>query len=1404
MAGFSGNPRIWSRLRFLIEKAPGYVPHFVYDRAYQTPTSVEYFTNTGMPAPVVRKDHKRFSFATAELSLYSDKSVVGRTYDIINSSDDTFDTAPLPWDRYGVSQNAQGLLAPNMSASAGPLWDLSGSTTPSSSTPNAWAGEWSDDGTVFASILRPVADATKVYLSVKQNGTTLVSRQLLGIKHIDGFYGHNFANRKIEIRLLVRAANDIWLFHYNESSPGSGNRRVWLSVWNGSTISSTTMLNTGTYDVMSFDALRGTTGLVYLVYALRDRADSGSESNAVNYRSFVRSITEDTKTLSAVLHTSPQLIRQPVGGDYTYYEAISADEGDRLLSNRAFTYKGKNYLVHVYAGRAVVVYTYEDSAPNNITLLRWGFVEKLTKEFDEPGGGKLVRQQTLSSGGESSYARNTAIEYDPVSDTAFLVTMIPNWPGALAGLLSPDGDTGWEHADKERVYVTRHWQALDAPTWGQKVEVVSELPSYVFSPGTDANAESQIHRIGYIPSREGLGAIGLLFFQSNKYVAGDYRSFIHIVRTQNWHAPTEVEAEVVVDMETHVLLTGARTYEVPIDVSLKPSVDVSGVRNRSAQWNTFWGQSVDVSINGEVHIDLALDISISGALALQHSAEIEIDFNDSLSIQIAGETERVFLLDHRYWSVGTTFLEEFTGYMNDERALVWGLPPIAIMGYTPYSLDILKTLDIAQTHSDNMAEARWHAHGAEAFPVGWQTASQRLEKITELGGENIQFTTDWYEIVPEYVPTAWEVYLEWKNSPPHYAQMMQDWGQLGSGVAPYVFHSLAYTAGRFPKHDGGGPPWDNYPIVDYDESWWGEPRQLALYWTDNFMFIKEGTVQTTFVERWQTDELMALLLEERWAMSGLVRVRARHDSVWSMTLHAEHTTTYGGLVRNEHTILSTHSVSHSHESVHSNSVSGFPVAHFSLWDVEKLRAAASHELQWSRTLAAEHTLEYGEALRVSRAHDAPYGEFSKLLAWSVAPYGEPIRVSGSLAALYAMQTGARAAHTAPMLLGPTLRAPHDAIFDLQLRNPVRRGFTGVYDLLTSSAGAVFLQPQTVVTMNGRTLEVDDGYIDCDFDSPGYTFECQVKDLEFIRGATTGNRLDVLFEGTAYVFFLSNLSSTSDARSAAEKVTIKGLSPIFLLDTPYAETVTYAPENAKMFSEVIQEALGVPVDFSRHIDWMVPYGRAQSSSQTPLGLVKGFLESVGSRLLSNPDGSLYVLARYPVGFDALPSGIPPHAMDETNNVFVRNYAYDYAKGYNRFRVRDSDTGYGDMIEFDQTTSIATVWVSPYRTSWRLECTTTPGVLLNAQGETVEEKEELWDFKAGSAQADYPILELVSLAWVTDSLGGVSFEPHSTKVSAPVTANFGYGLAKVVYRTKCSKFELISNTPIEATQLILVEL
>ncbi len=1403
MAGFTGNPRIWSRLSFLTESTGVREDHAVYSWVF----SNKYQSNgSPMASMAIRPDHKRFAYATAQWTSYTGPIVRSRQFHINPGIEGDSITSPALWNTGGISQATASLTVPNTATDASPQWDMTDTTTPATGSHSAapgWTGDYSADGTVFASILYHATDPTKIYLSVKQNGTELVTRQLLGITHYRQLGGEG-GEWKVDIKVVILSTTNIWLFHINESSAGSEKPRLFLSVWNGSTISSTTLVDVGAYSMMGFDVIRGTAGLSYLVYSVRDFANPYDFTGPVNGRALVRSIDESTRAVSAVLNTSPVLTRQ-IPGDTAglYTRSTNFRPGDRIPSNRAFAYKGKNYLVHVFSGQAVVVYTYTDAAPSTITLLRWGFIEKYEKTYSGE-----VRQQYISE--LDTYGRVTGIEYDPVSDTAFLVHMIPMASDSLSWVLD-------DAVDMSRQYITRHWQALEDATWNQKVEILDELPSYVFGPGTESTRHYQQDILGYVPSRYGIATEGLLYVQSRReYFGSSIAPNTLVVRIQNWHDPINIQAEVSVELAPEISITGARTYDTPISVSVAPAITVSGVRNRFTQWATEWTHEVDLFVDGAVDIQLALQVTITGNLATTHQGEVEIDLKDSLNISVAGQVDRIFLFEHYHVSIGVTFLQDFHDYMNAHRAEVWGLPPVKIMGLDARSMAVLSVIDIAQEHSDNMAETRWYAHGAAALPLGWRTAYERLSKVSDIGAENIQHRYSYY-IAGMELPSAYDIWLSWRYSPPHYANMMMDWdARIGPGSTPYVYSSLALTFGPFPTHNGGGPPWDIYPIVPYDDALINDPSLNTVYSTDNFVFIKEAYVEATLIERWQRDEMQALLLRYQWQRAGLYRLRVAHSSPYSMPIGTSHTASYGGGVTASHLSINTHSVVAQHESVNSHSAPLGEVAHEGSYDLQKLILVSALEAVWADRIAVEHTAPYEDTgrtraehailyedyTRPGSAHVTLYEDYARPRFAHVAPYEAPLAVRQSHTVPYTLQQHAARAHVGSASLGPLVAQSHEVSYVMELLNPVRRSFLAPYDL-PNAEGSAFSAPQTRVSLNGQVIEIDDGYISCDFDSPGYTFSCKVADIEFVRGARQGDALYVTFEGTDYTFFLSDISRTAAEGSAGDDVTINGLSPIMLLDAPYAETVTYAPDSAKSFSEILQELLGIPVDFSRHIDWIVPFGRAQNSAQTPLAAARSFLEAVGSRLLSNPDGSVYVLPRYPVGFDALPSGVPPHAFEETANMFTRASTYAYAKGYNRFRVRDTDASFADQIEFDEDTSIASVYVSPYRTTWRLDCTTTPGIFLDPQGEILEEHEELWDFSAGTARAKYPILDLVSVNWVTDSLGGVSFDPYSTRVSASTAANFGYGLAKVVYRAKCSKFLLTSSAPIEATQLIIVE-
>lgn len=1336
MATFSGAPRIWARSFFGTEYT-----QYAYDLQFSPTFGTR---PVGAPTMVVRHDYQRVAFCTASDPFGNPGTfdggrrinrTIGNAFDLTVPEQGVTSTTSL-WATPTTAQPTSGVVP--ATTGPAPFWDLYDYTTPASNTVHRWTGAYSPDGTIFAALQRRRSDG-QMCLSVTQNSSTLVSRAILTIKHNDSPL-YSGALYRVEAKVFVFSTTKIWIIHIAESSVGAGDKALFLSVWDGTTIASTTRL--GTFTVMDFEVIQGTTGLLYLMYK--------SESPDLNV--YIRTITESSGALSAVLRTD----LQGVGLDWR--------PGGRMPLNQAFAYKGLNYLVHAWSDR-IVVYTYTTAAPSTLTLRYEGEIP-------------------FVMGFHSSYrlADTLGIEYDPVSDTAMLCFM-EAYPAS--------GGSGVETRDTRVMMYRRYTQPLDAATLSLTVQEIAPTEDYVFQPGSDTQYLYNQEMLGYIPSRTGAAGISLMIVQVMATWYSTSWCMCEVARIAHWHEPQDISVAVDVPLVPEIAVAGARDYEASVHVGDNFEIDFKAFRSRQTEWSTTWGGAADTSVNGTVNIVLQPEVTINGSIALTLNGDVAIVLQPD--IYIAGTIEQTFLLTERWPAIGRTFIEEFHEYANEERATVWGRPPLKIAGENALSLDILKNLDVAQITADIMVDARWWAHDSSRYPPGWQWAYERIAYITGgtgvgTGGENLQLWEGRFPADLTIPPTALQVWTAWKNSPGHYANLMRDWGaEFGSQYTDYMFSLLSFGYGR-PPEDG--------TLVDPDD-----PRYFAFYFVNVFASIKESKVEATLVQRWQKDELWALLLEHRWESTALSHVHARLEAPYSMPLHAQHQIYYPNSLVAQHTILSTHSVTAVHEAIYPNSVSWFVSAFDSAYDLQKLNAVASHELQWSRTLAAQLDTAYEDTGRVSAGHDAPYSAAPTASTALVAPYGIPIPVSKAVEAPYALQRRVQNVHVASMLMGGAARAALESRYTMENLNPVGAISTAVYSMLQPPVAVS--SPRVVARLNGRTLEVDDGYITADYESAGMTFECTVNDLEFIRGARTQDILEVDFVGTSYLFFLSNIPTNSPEASAAPRVTVSGLSPIFLLDAPYAETIVYAPTTPKLFSEIIEEVLGLPVDFSRHIDWLVPYGRAQSTSQTPLALVRGFLESVGSRLLSNPDGSVYALPRYPQGFDTLPTGAPGLEFTEDDNVFVRSSTFEYARGYNRFRIRDSDTGYGDVIEFAEATAIASVWVSPYRTSWRLQCTTTPGILLDALGEEVEEKEELWDFKSGAATADYPILDLVSVTWVTDSLGGISFDPYSTRVTAAVGTNFGYGLARVVYRTKSSKFRLTSAAPIEATQLIIVE-
>ena len=145
-------------------------------------------------------------------------------------------------------------------------------------------------------------------------------------------------------------------------------------------------------------------------------------------------------------------------------------------------------------------------------------------------------------------------------------------------------------------------------------------------------------------------------------------------------------------------------------------------------------------------------------------------------------------------------------------------------------------------------------------------------------------------------------------------------------------------------------------------------------------------------------------------------------------------------------------------------------------------------------------------------------------------------------------------------------------------------------------------------------------------------------------------------------------------------------------------------------------------------------------------------------------------------------------------------------FNKFRIRDvSDSDFRDRIVFeasDQTGLEGCLFVfpSPFRPI-TVEHTSDTQISLTLVGEVFLEKEELIEFQDGQGSSAFPIFDLLSVEWMDDDLGALTFTQfENTFFSADPVNKFS--LATVTYRTKAVKFTT-SSTVDDQVQFLVVD-
>jgi len=1214
---------------------------------------------------------------------------------------------------------------------------------------------------------------------------------------------------------------------------GKTNYTFAYSKWNGSTwtaLSTLTFHSVKDHRVHDLCFVHGPSGsnIVYVIYRLT------VVGAPTVYYGKVRTFNTSTNVLSSTDMASVTLTRGPDswGGPPTtpswippYHTYYSKNVGGTVYNYLCFLFQGEDFMRIRFTDAAPTASSetiqeiwqpyYSTPHPNRTV---WSI------EID-PGTGEYYMVRWCMPTG---YPTTVEIDYSyknifsPINSPTSYVPpggMIQGLPGAPSG--------GWFTA-------CRRVQAVIAPQAGR----TGPPTVFMFEAQDITNNYGYEYEIGV---RFFVGTATVLVSTGVGCISTTLATLTNFIPPSMYANPVCVVTTTAA-LTTEIKLVGALLCEAPlinVPFSTTPKwfeAEIAALTTVSpAPLITGISLSASVqSVASKVNATLTTQIKLASSVACVTSASVT-----------GLDTIQVIIFEQHWFQMGTTWMTDFLTLCNNERAAI-GLPPYKNFATDALSLKKYEVADIAQHHSADMAYALIFAHDDNAFPSGWQTSSQRLGYMGDRGGENIaEIYCAWLYTYPVTYnfPTAQDAFDTWWASPPHKANILMDYGVDGD----HTYSSIGFDVSFFDTASAaaGGYVSTNWAFV---------------YFTNNFMVLEEVYLETTFAQYWANTGAVIALLEQVWSNDSYVNVRTSHEADYPLILGVTHEADWGVSVQASHESPMYYGVQADHESPYESAdpiTAGF---HEAPYDIHQVVVQQSHEASCTLYLAVSHETpyeayqqvatvneaqyeEYGMVKAINEAqyeglgsikaineaqyepqpfvsfsHEAQYGEYGDVVAAHEAQYEQLSKVRISNEAVYQAMSSMMASNEAPYVGTVSLVQIHEAPivtpnpvaqsneqgYDLTVNNPLSAVHEGHYTLIneTLAAGA----NEVLLGHNNVVIRLKDGFVSSGKGDVGYRFEGAIEDLSVFATISELDPITVDFCGEQYSLIVDS-KSVERTKVGSTRCTITAVSPIQYLDLPFSGGRDYTPTIAMNARAMVEEVLGAVVSWSI-ADWEIPAYRVQIIDASPLAIAKQIVQTAGAVVSSEPDGSVSIQYVYPYNWDTMSEGSPDQVYSDVQHNLSSNSNFEYRSGYNRFRLRDSDSSYGDRIEWvvdevDPMTGIAKVFPSPYRDSWELRTTTELGVQVAALGQVVRSYTELVEFRGGRASMANPVISLDSVVWKSASLGSISFDPYSLDIMAPLTVNFGYGLAEITYTSKAYEFQVTASAPVDATQLIVQE-
>jgi hypothetical protein len=485
------------------------------------------------------------------------------------------------------------------------------------------------------------------------------------------------------------------------------------------------------------------------------------------------------------------------------------------------------------------------------------------------------------------------------------------------------------------------------------------------------------------------------------------------------------------------------------------------------------------------------------------------------------------------------------------------------------------------------------------------------------------------------------------------------------------------------------------------------------------------------------------------------------------------------------------------------------VAHATQWDLNRVKAWR-HQTGWALRFAGSHRLPYG--LRLEGGSRVPYGDMRQHRVRLALPYGDAQRHGVRITLPYGEVALLRGRHVAPYgelsacrkamrldyWLTEAVSTRHVIGYDVTEADPVAKRFTTSWSLLADQRlQAVMNTPELV--WQDRTLRILQATLSCDEDSPVWIATVEIAQVADFAAVSIGDPITLVLglETFALVVDGKTLSRESQTSQHCE---VTAISPLALLDAPFAATTRYYQPGAVPASMAVEELIG-DVDWQLP-DWTIPAGRLLMEGVTPLAATRSVVAAIGGIIESNPDGTVVCRCRHPVSIpDYGQAPVAHHLFDA--DVLASRAQIAPARGYNRVTLANEDGASGgaaDRIEYVVDADDANQGtVRAYLAATRpvlLTHTGHPATVIAALGEVTRSESELIEFIEGRASTRYPVTALTSATWQHTDLGAVTADGQTLVSAVP-----GYSLLDLTYTTTSLNWR-VTLAAAEEVQFVLV--